>query len=150
MADPTPSPDGLAEARARAERRSARAPRTLPPSRRQGAPEAGAAPPAAPPAPVRTPRPRVPTAPAPAPAAAAAPGIDLSGLADAPTVGLTARIRVPLDRRIVGLVRALQDEGVRTSKIELIEMLISELPEELTPAFRARVEAFRARAGRQR
>jgi hypothetical protein len=94
----------------------------------------------------------VPTAPAPAPAAAAAaaPGIDLSGLADAPTVGLTARIRVPLDRRIVGLVRALQDEGVRTSKIELIEMLISELPEELTPAFRARVEAFRARAGRQR
>mgnify|MGYP001406819422 CR=1 FL=1 len=83
------------------------------------------------------------TAPAPAPAA-------LEGLADAPTVGLTARIRLPLDRRIVALVRALQDAGVRTSKIELIEMLIAELPDELTPAFRERVVRFRAAAGRQR
>lgn len=48
---------------------------------------------------------------------------------DLPPVNLAIRVRQPLDDRLVDLIHALRGRGVRTSKVELIEMLLWELPE---------------------
>ena len=53
---------------------------------------------------------------------AGAPGSDL------PPVNLAIRVRKPLDDRLAELIHALRRDGVRTSKVELIEMLLWELP----------------------
>jgi hypothetical protein len=67
--------------------------------------------------------------------------------ADAPPVNLAIRVRRPLDDALVDLIHDLRRRGVRTSKVELIELLLWELagdPEGLV----ARLRAFRAAAPR--
>jgi hypothetical protein len=132
-------------------RRMERASRRPPPSRRPAA--------AAVPEPVgqggepATPAPAAGAAvtPAPAPGAgsrrarAAAP----ARLApDLPPVNLAIRVRKPLDDRLAELIHALRREGVRTSKVELIEMLLWELPEDDAAGARARLRRFRGFAPR--
>lgn len=66
-----------------------------------------------------------------------------------PLANLAVRVRRPLDRLLGRLVHELQDAGIRTSKAELVELLLWELPEEPTPALRARLAAFRQDAPRE-
>jgi hypothetical protein len=117
-------------------RRMERASRRPPPPRRAaqepvepgegvGAPAARAAPPA----PARRPAP-----------ARLAP--------DLPPANLAIRVRRPLDDRLAELIHALRREGVRTSKVELIEMLLWELPEDDPAGARERLRRFRAFAPR--
>jgi hypothetical protein len=133
-------------------RRMERASRRPPPPRRAarepaepvagegaGAPAAREAPPpAAPPAPAPTRRPTR-SRPAPAPARLAP---------DLPPANLAIRVRRPLDDRLAELIHALRREGVRTSKVELIEMLLWELPEDDPAGARKRLRRFRAFAPR--
>jgi hypothetical protein len=58
---------------------------------------------------------------------AAATGMRLAP--DLPPVNLAIRVRRPLDDRLVDLIHELRGRGVRTSKVEVIEMLLWELPE---------------------
>lgn len=60
-----------------------------------------------------------------------------------PTANLTLRIRQSLDLRLVELLHSLRREGVRSSKKELIEMCLSELPLEPSEHLRARLRAYR-------
>jgi hypothetical protein len=128
-------------------RRIERASRRPPPPRRAaqepveagegvgvGAPAAREAPP--PPAPARRP---ARSRPAPAPARLAP---------DLPPANLAIRVRRPLDDRLAELIHALRREGVRTSKVELIEMLLWELPEDDPAGARERLRRFRAFAPR--
>jgi hypothetical protein len=132
-------------------RRMERASRRPPPPRRaaqepagQGAGEGAEAPAVAPvaevaPAPSRA-RPAAARArPAPAPARLAP---------DLPPANLAIRVRKPLDDRLAELIHALRREGVRTSKVELIEMLLWELPEDDPTGARERLRRFRAFAPR--
>jgi hypothetical protein len=68
--------------------------------------------------------------------------------ADLPPANLAIRVRRPLDERLADLIHALRRDGVRTSKVEIIEMLLWELPEEDHPAVRARLRRFREWAPR--
>jgi hypothetical protein len=68
--------------------------------------------------------------------------------ADLPPANLAIRVRRPLDERLGDLIHALRRDGVRTSKVEMIEMLLWELPEEDHPAVRARLRRFREWAPR--
>jgi hypothetical protein len=97
---------------------------------------AAPAPPA--PAPRAAPR-RTPPAAASAPARLAA---------DLPAANLAIRVRKPLDDRLAELIHALRRDGVRTSKVELIEMLLWELPEDDPAGARERLRRFRAFAPR--
>jgi hypothetical protein len=67
---------------------------------------------------------------------------------DLPPVNLAIRVRRPLDERLVELIHQLRREGVRTSKVELIEMLLWELPEAAEPALTERLARFRRFAPR--
>jgi hypothetical protein len=127
-------------------RRMERASRRPPPPRRaaqepagQGAGEGAEAPAVAPVA-VAGPAPsRARARPAPAPARLAP---------DLPPANLAIRVRRPLDDRLAELIHALRREGVRTSKVELIEMLLWELPEDDPAGARKRLRRFRAFAPR--
>ena len=68
--------------------------------------------------------------------------------ADLPPANLAIRVRRPLDDRLAELIHALRRDGVRTSKVEMIEMLLWELPEEDHPAVRERLRRFREWAPR--
>ena len=68
--------------------------------------------------------------------------------ADLPPANLAIRVRRPLDERLADLIHALRRDGVRTSKVEMIEMLLWELPEEDHPAVRERLRRFREWAPR--
>ena len=57
-------------------------------------------------------------------------------------------MRKPLDDRLADLIHALRREGVRTSKVELIEMLLWELPDDDPAGARERLRRFRAFAPR--
>jgi hypothetical protein len=81
-----------------------------------------------------------PSAAAPPPPARLAP--------DLPPVNLAIRVRKPLDDRLAELIHALRRDGVRTSKVELIEMLLWELPEDDPAGARARLRRFRGFAAR--
>ena len=104
-----------------------------------------------PPAPVAARRPAAP-APAPAPAAARprrrAQPEPVRLAADLPPANLAIRVRRPLDERLADLIHALRRDGVRTSKVEMIEMLLWELPEDDHPAVRERLRRFREWAPR--
>ena len=50
--------------------------------------------------------------------------------ADLPPVNLAIRVRRPLDDRLAEVIHGLRRDGVRTSKVELIEMLLWEMPAE--------------------
>ena len=139
---------GIDLMRARMERAS----RRPPPSRRPA--EAAA------PAPVGEGGEPAALAPAAAPAAAPAPSAGPrrarpgrpaapARLApDLPPVNLAIRVRKPLDDRLADLIHALRREGVRTSKVELIEMLLWELPAEDVAGARERLRRFRGFAPR--
>ena len=66
-----------------------------------------------------------------------------------PLANLAVRVRRPLDKRLGSLVYKLGEEEVKTSKAELIEMLLWELPAEPTDEFRRRLAAFRRAAPRE-
>ena len=70
--------------------------------------------------------------------------------ADLPPVNLAIRVRRPLDERLVELIHQLRREGVRTSKVELIEMLLWELPGRRAGADRAPGALSQLRAPRGR
>ena len=57
-------------------------------------------------------------------------------------------MRKPLDDRLADLIHALRREGVRTSKVELIELLLWELPAEDVAGARERLRRFRGFAPR--
>ena len=67
---------------------------------------------------------------------------------DLPPVNLAIRVRKPLDDRLADLIHDLRHDGVRTSKVELIEMLLWELPEDDPAGARERLRRFRAFAPR--
>jgi hypothetical protein len=120
-------------------RRMERARRQPPPPRRaRAAAGEGEVPPAAPePAPAPAPAPAArPRRPAPAPA-------PLRLGPDVAPVNLAIRVRKPLDDRLADLIHDLRREGVRTSKVELIEMLLWELPEGERAGVRERLRRFR-------
>jgi len=68
--------------------------------------------------------------------------------ADLPPANLAIRVRRPLDERLADLIHALRRDGVRTSKVEMIEMLLWELPAEDHQAVRERLRRFREWAPR--
>lgn len=129
-------------------RRIERASRQAPPSRRPAAPAEDAPvaaveapPPARPPEaeaarPAPTPRRRPPVGSAPL-----ATPVRLG--ADLPPVNLAIRVRKPLDDRLAEVIHQLRGSGVRTSKVELIEMLLWEMPEDEPAAVRERLRRFR-------
>jgi hypothetical protein len=82
----------------------------------------------------RTPTPRAPARPRLGP--------------DLPPVNLAIRVRKPLDDHLADLIHDLRRDGVRTSKVELIEMLLWEQTSEDAAAVRRRLGAFRAAAPR--
>ena len=140
--------DGLGALRERLERR----PRTIPPSRHPR--------PDDPPARDETqaePSPTPPTTSAestvrPEPQPAAAPGaLDAhpNTTPGEPLANLAIRPRRSLDNRLGDLVHALRREGVRTSKVELVELLLWELPAGPTSQLRARLASFRRQAPRE-
>ena len=63
--------------------------------------------------------------------------------ADLPPVNLAIRVRKPLDDRLAEVIHQLRRDGVRTSKVELIEMLLWEMPDDQLPAIRERLRQFR-------
>lgn len=69
--------------------------------------------------------------------------------ANEPISNLAVRVRRSLDTRLGDLVHALKRDGVRVSKTELIEMLLWELPAEVSPEFRRRLAVFREAAPRE-
>jgi hypothetical protein len=66
-----------------------------------------------------------------------------------PLANLAVRVRRPLDKRLGSLVYKLGENEVRTSKAELVEMLLWELPPEPTDDFRRRLAAYRRAAPRE-
>lgn len=67
---------------------------------------------------------------------------------DLPPVNLAIRVRKPLDDHLADLIHDLRRDGVRTSKVELIEMLLWEQTSEDAEAVRRRLGAFRDAAPR--
>ena len=63
--------------------------------------------------------------------------------ADLPPVNLAIRVRKPLDDRLAEVIHQLRGDGVRTSKVELIEMLLWEMPDDEPTAIRERLRRFR-------
>lgn len=136
-----PSPSGIDTMR----QRMARASRTPPPPRKAQEAEAGRKPGQA-----GEPAGGEPAV-APVQAAVRAPAHRVRGprvAADAPAANLAIRVRRPLDERLGELIHALRQGGVRTSKVELIEMLLWELPPAPSGELRQRLGAFRAAAPR--
>ncbi len=63
--------------------------------------------------------------------------------ADVAPVNLAIRVRRPLDDRLADIIHGLRGQGVRTSKVELIEMLLWELPDDELSQVRERLRQFR-------
>jgi hypothetical protein len=131
--EPPPAPRGARPA-APATRAGAPAARTPAPAQADPAGEGGGATPS----PVAARRARA------APAAPRRPRL----APDLPPVNLAIRVRRPLDDHLADLIHALRREGVRTSKVELIEMLLWEQTSEDAAGVRARLADFRAAAPR--
>ena len=118
-------------------RRIERASRQPPPPRR--AADSRPAVPVAAPAPGRTAKGRLRPR-EPGPPRAARPRRERGGRptrlrlgADVAPVNLAIRVRRPLDDRLADIIHGLRGQGVRTSKVELIEMLLWELPDDDLP-----------------
>ena len=67
---------------------------------------------------------------------------------DLAPVNLAIRVLKPLDDHLADLIHDLRRDGVRTSKVELIEMLLWEQTSEDARAVRERLGAFRVAAPR--
>ena len=63
-------------------------------------------------------------------------------------MNLAIRVRKPLDDGLADTIHALRAEGVRTSKVELIEMLLWESAGAPAEAVRERLRVFREWAPR--
>jgi hypothetical protein len=63
--------------------------------------------------------------------------------------GPAVRVRRSLDRRLDDLAYELRRSGVRSSKAELVELLLWELPPTVTPELAARLARFRSVAARR-
>ncbi len=135
-------------------RRIERASRQPPPSRRPrgdaavveafpDSPETPAAAPAVAPAPA--PRPKRPRAKG---AGETTPSARVRLAPDLPPVNLAIRVRKPLDDGLADAIHALRGAGVRTSKVELIEMLLWESAGATPEALRERLRVFREWAPR--
>ena len=125
-------------------RRIERASRQPPPPRRAADPQEAAPPVAAPveaaaesPAPEAAPRRRGRRAATPQRPTRLRLGADVA------PVNLAIRVRRPLDDRLADIIHGLRGQGVRTSKVELIEMLLWELPDDQLAAVRERLRQFR-------
>ena len=102
----------------------------------------------------------VPAAPVPEPAATPAPRPKRNRTAkeggerrvrlapDLPPVNLAIRVRKPLDDGLADQIHLLRREGVRTSKVELIEMLLWESAGATPDGLRERLRTFREWAPR--
>lgn len=131
-------------------RRIERASRQAPPSRRPAVPDdttsalpAAAAPPAPTPVPAEEAAPVAPASPARAPARRGRGAAPVRLGADLPPVNLAIRVRKPLDDRLAEVIHQLRGDGVRTSKVELIEMLLWEMPGDEPSVIRERLRRFR-------
>jgi hypothetical protein len=67
---------------------------------------------------------------------------------DLPPVNLAIRVRKPLDDGLADQIHALRGAGVRTSKVELIEMLLWESAGATPEGLRERLRTFREWAPR--
>jgi hypothetical protein len=67
---------------------------------------------------------------------------------DETSINFPVRVRRSLDERVTDLVYALRKQGVRTTKQEIAEMLLWELPERPDDAFVQRLDEFQCNAGR--
>ena len=67
-----------------------------------------------------------------------------------PTANFSVRVRQSLDTRLLDLVHAFRREGLRTSKVEIVELLLWELPAESSPELRRRLAEFRQKAPREK
>ena len=67
---------------------------------------------------------------------------------DEPSANLAIRVRRSLDEHLAELIFDLRRDGIRTSKVELIEMLLWELPAKPASSFTERLSAFRRAAPR--
>lgn len=72
-----------------------------------------------------------------------------STTADEPVTNLAVRVRRSLDDRLTDLLYSLRRDGVRSSKVELVEMLLWELPPDASKALRKRLADFRRAAPRE-
>ena len=70
-------------------------------------------------------------------------------LPDEPAINLPVRVRRSLDDRLTDVVYQLRREGVRSTKAEVAEMLLYELPATVDEAFRKRLADFRTHAPRE-
>jgi hypothetical protein len=68
---------------------------------------------------------------------------------DEPIRNLAVRIRLSIDSRLDELLHELRRAGVRSSKTEIVEMLVWELPANPKGEFRKRLSAFREKAPRE-
>ena len=68
---------------------------------------------------------------------------------DEPLANLAVRVRRSLDARLGDLIYELRRDGVRTSKVELVELLLWELPAEPSADLRRRLADFRQHAPRE-
>lgn len=69
---------------------------------------------------------------------------------DEPLANLAIRVRHSLDDRLGDVVHSLKREGIRTSKSEVVEMLLWELPATPAEEFKKRLAVFRRQAPRER
>lgn len=67
---------------------------------------------------------------------------------DEPQANLAVRVRRSLDLRLNDLVHELRHQGLRSSKAELVELLLWELPANLDADLETRLTRFRQLAGR--
>jgi hypothetical protein len=151
-----PAGDGLEQLSQRMERGRRAAPVPRRPATTEDSSPAVAAP-----GPAASPVPPVPSRPAntedsrPAVAAAgpaaAGPPVPAPMLlpADEAQANLAVRVRRSLDRRLDDLAYELRRSGVRSSKAELVELLLWELPPTVTPELAARLARFRSVAARR-
>jgi len=68
---------------------------------------------------------------------------------DEPLANLAVRVRRSLDARLADLIHSLRQDGVRTTKVELVELMLWELPAEPSPELRSRLADFRVHAPRE-
>jgi hypothetical protein len=69
---------------------------------------------------------------------------------DEPSANLAIRVRRSLDERLNELIFDLRRDGVKTSKVELVEMLLWELPPRPGASLTDRLASFRRAAPRTR
>ena len=65
-----------------------------------------------------------------------------------PMANLAIRVRKSLDDRLADVVHDLRRQGIRSSKAEVVELLIATLPSQLERNFTKPLSEFRARAPR--